>query len=495
MQLRVEQASITEVQADAIVVNLFEGVTTPGGATGAVDQVIGGTISELIGAGEIKGKLNEATVLHVSGRPFRRVLVVGLGKQGEFTAERAAQAAGTAARVLRGKGCKTIATILHGAGAGGLDPGQAALAVVKGTVTGDYDGDLHKTEGKGENRIDTLIVAEGDAEKAPAITDAAERGKAVGEAMNWARDLVNEPGNVLTPTEFARRAQEMGREYGVAIETMEEDALEAMGANALLAVARGSAEPPRLLVLRRPGQGPLTAFVGKGITFDSGGISIKPGENMHTMKGDMAGAAAVLGAMRALAATGSDANVIGIVAIAENMPGGRALKPGDVITALNGKTIEVQNTDAEGRLVLADALAHAANLGAESIVDLATLTGACIIALGHLATAAMGTDQALIDQIRAAGDAAGERIWQLPLYPEYREQMKSDVADIRNIGGRPAGTITGAIFLKEFAGGKPWAHLDIAGTAWRDDGASYAAKGATGAGVGTLLELAARLRG
>lgn len=490
MHLRVEPASITDIQADAIIVNLFEGVTAPGGATGAVDAALGGALTELIASGEMKGKLHETTLLHVAGKPFRRVLVIGLGKKEEFTLERVAQVSGAAARALRDKGCKTIASIVHGAGIGGLDPAAAAMMVVKGTLLGDYDGGLHKSDGGAGGKLETLILAERDADRVPMLRDAAQRGQAIGEAVNWARDLVNEPGNVLTPREFADRVQAMAGEYGLEITIYAEDALREMGAQAILGVARGSEEPPRLVVLRHPGEGPLTAFVGKGITFDSGGISIKPGENMHTMKGDMAGAAAVAGALRALAATGSRANVVGVLALAENLPGGRALKPGDVIRALNGKTIEVQNTDAEGRLVLADALAHAAGLGAARLVDLATLTGACIIALGHLASGVMGTDQSLIDQIRAAGDAAGERTWQLPLWPEYREQMKSDVADIRNIGGRPAGTITGGIFLKEFAGEKPWAHLDIAGTAWRDENTPYAAKGGTGVGVHTLVNLA-----
>jgi leucyl aminopeptidase len=285
----------------------------------------------------------------------------------------------------------------------------------------------------------------------------------------------------------------MADQFGLQIETFDRAALEGMGAGALLAVAQGSIQPPQMLVVRHPGKGPLSLFAGKGITFDSGGISLKPREDMHLMKGDMCGAAAVLGAMRAIAAVGADVNVVAIAALAENMPGGRALKPGDVITAMNGKTIEVQNTDAEGRLVLADALAYGAKLEPAAMVDLATLTGACIIALGHLATGVMGTSEALIGQIRQAGEAAGERMWELPFYPEYREQMKSDVADIRNIGGRPAGAITGGIFLKEFADDKPWAHLDIAGTAWQDDGTPYLAKGATGVGVHTLLNLAEAL--
>lgn len=495
MEIRVVAASLTEVPADAVVVNLFEGVRTPGGATGAVDRVLGGTLSDLIAAGEIQGKLHETTLLHVSGQPFRRVLVVGLGKPEEFSLLRAGQVAGTAARFLQGKGCRHVATILHGAGAGGLDLAPAAIALVKGTLTGVYQGDLHKTTDRQEPRLERLTVVEHDAAKVPLLEAAVRQGQAVAEAVNWARDQVNEPSNVLTPQEFARRIQALADESGLEAATYDEDGLQALGARAILAVARGSEEPPRMVVVRHRGRGPLLAFVGKGVTFDSGGISLKPREKMHEMKRDMAGAAAVVGALRALATAGVDLNVVAITALAENLPGGRALKPGDVITALNGKTIEVQNTDAEGRLLLADALAHASDLGADYVVDLATLTGACVVALGHQASGLMGSDQALLAALQAAGEEAGERLWPLPLYPEYREQVKSDVADLRNTGGRPAGAITGAIFLQEFAGNRPWAHLDIAGTAWREEEAPYAAKGATGVGVHTLYNLALRLSG
>ncbi len=325
----------------------------------------------------------------------------------------------------------------------------------------------------------------------------AERGGIVGEAVNYTRDLANEPGGYMTPTILAARAKETSRKFGLTFDVLDQKQMEKLGMGSLLGVSRGSDEPPKLIVMkyqpRRAKRGKkLLALVGKGITFDSGGISLKPGENMELMKYDMTGAATVIGTMRAIAQLKPSIPVLGVAPCSENLPSGKATKPGDILRAMTGKTIEVINTDAEGRLVLADAIAYAKKLGATQIIDMATLTGAVSIALGDVNTGILGTDQALIDGVIDAGKGVGEKFWQLPLDKEYSAQIKSDIADIKNVGGRKSGTITAAAFLKEFADGVSWAHLDIAGTAWGDDAKAYRAKGPTGVAVRTLIEFIER---
>ncbi|MBA3246966.1 MAG: leucyl aminopeptidase, partial [Pyrinomonadaceae bacterium] len=331
----------------------------------------------------------------------------------------------------------------------------------------------------------------------------AERGRIIGESVNFTRDLANEPGAYMTPTNMAERAQEIATQFGLEIDVLEREEMEREGMGSLLSVARGSEEPPKLIILKYTPEGgakgatkqngDLLALVGKGITFDTGGISLKPGENMELMKYDMTGGGTVLGVMRAIAQLKPPIPVLGVVPSTENMPSGKATKPGDVVRAMSGKTIEVINTDAEGRLVLADAISYAKKLGATRIVDLATLTGAVSIALGDVNTGILGTDQELIDELIAAGREVGEKFWQLPLDKEYSKQIKSDIADIKNVGGRKAGTITAAAFLKEFADGVSWAHLDIAGTAWGDDAKPFRSKGPTGVAVRTLLNMIDRM--
>jgi leucyl aminopeptidase len=336
-----------------------------------------------------------------------------------------------------------------------------------------------------------------------ALQRGADKGRIIGESVNFTRDLANEPGGYMTPTDMASRAQDIAGEFGLSIDVLDEDRMTQEGMGALLGVSAGSEQPAKLIILKytprvasADGQGgdgtansDLLAFVGKGITFDSGGISLKPGENMELMKYDMTGGATVLGAMRAIAQLKPSIPVLGVVPCSENLPSGKATKPGDILRAMTGKTIEVINTDAEGRLVLADAIAYAKKLGAKRIVDMATLTGAVSIALGDVHTAILGTDQTLIDDVINAGKEVGEKFWQLPLDKEYTKQIKSDIADIKNVGGRKAGTITAAAFLKEFADDVAWAHLDIAGTAWGDDAKPYRSKGPTGIAVRTLLKL------
>jgi leucyl aminopeptidase len=334
-----------------------------------------------------------------------------------------------------------------------------------------------------------LAASHGDAD---ALKSGIERGRIIAEAANFGRDVINEPSNVMTPTELARRAEDVAKTYGLDLEVLEEAEMKDLGMGSLLGVAQGSAEPAKLIVLRYTPKVPseeTIAIVGKGVTFDTGGISIKPSDGMEKMKYDMAGGATTLAAMRAIAQLKPALNVLGLVPAVENMPGGRAQRPGDVVRSMSGKTIEVINTDAEGRLILCDAISYARKLGATKIVDLATLTGAVSVALGDVYVAILGNNQDWIDAVIAASKRAGEKLWQLPLSSEYREQIKSEIADIKNVGGRKAGTITAAYFLREFVDDVPWAHLDIAGTAWNETGKSHLAVGPTGVCVRTLVSL------
>jgi leucyl aminopeptidase len=320
------------------------------------------------------------------------------------------------------------------------------------------------------------------------------RGRVLGECSNLARELSNEPGNTLTPREFAARGAAIASQGGAAVEILDERQIEALNMGLLLGVARGSSEPPRVMVFRYDppdaSPGPVLGLVGKGITFDTGGISIKPADGMERMKDDMAGGAAVACAMRAIAMLGAPIRVVGVVPATENMPGGRAVKPGDILRSAEGKTVEVINTDAEGRLVLGDGLWYARKLGATHLIDVATLTGAVVVALGKTTSGLFGTPDAWVQHVRRVADRAGDRMWPLPLFDEYKDQLKSDIADFTNTGGRPAGSITAAMFLKEFTGGLPWAHIDIAGTAWLEEACPYMPKGPSGVAVRTLAEVA-----
>ena len=376
-----------------------------------------------------------------------------------------------------------------------LDLERAAQAAVEGALIGLFEPDMYKTEHKEERRIDELVLVAAAPGSDKGLERGVECGRIIGEAVNLARELSNEPSSTLTPSEMAERARETATRFGLDIDVLDEARMKELGMGALLGVARGSDEPAKLIVLRylpeeaepMGNDAETIAIVGKGITFDSGGISIKPAEGMEKMKYDMSGAAATLAAMRAIAQLKPRVNVIGVMPSTENMPSGRAYKPGDVLRAMSGKTIEVINTDAEGRLILADAIAYARKLGATKIIDLATLTGAVSIALGPINVAIMGNDQEFIDEVRQAGREVGERFWQLPMDEEYREMIKSDIADIKNSAGRYAGTITAGYFLREFAEETPWVHLDIAGTAWENERKPYMSKGPTGIAIRTLI--------
>lgn len=504
MDIRVVVEDVTRFRGDAVIVNLFEGVTVPGGATGAVDAALGGAIRKLIRLGELTGKWGEQTLVHALGKmPADRVLVMGLGKPGELTLDRVRVVSAEAAKHLRKIGARRVGTIVHGAqrgaqGApGGFNAAQAAQAVAEGALLGLYRFLRYQRDDEnGTKEIETLTIVERDRQKLRAMIEAVRRGRIVAEATNLARDLVNEPGNTLTPTELARRARAFTRQAGIRCRVLGPQELRRLGLRALLGVARGSQEPPRLIHLEYRGGrrgGPHLGLVGKGITFDSGGISIKPAENMEAMKGDMAGAAAVIAATAAIARLALPLDVTAVVPATENLPSGSALKPGDILRAMSGKTIEVVSTDAEGRLILADALHYARSRKVSHLVDVATLTGACVVALGTLNSGAFTNNQGLLDRVLAAGRAAGEKIWPMPMDAEYDELIKSDVAEIKNTGGRKGGAIAGAKFLQHFVGETPWVHLDIAGTFEADKDKGYQVKGATGVMVRTLVGLAAQL--
>ncbi len=494
MLVRVESGDIAQFAADALVVNLFEGVTAPAGGTGAVDAALGGTISKLIALGDIRGKSGELTLIHTLGAiPAPRVLVAGLGKQKDFDTDTVRNLSANVARYLRKPGIKTIATLVHGAGIGGLDPEACAQAVAEGALLGDYRFLKHKKADDDRAEIEALVIVEHDATKLPAIASAAERGAILAEATNLTRDLANEPANHLTPTDVATRAAAIASESGLELTVLERADMEAKGMGSLLSVAKGSAEPPKLIALGykgRGGEGFDIALVGKGITFDTGGISIKPAANMEAMKADMTGAATVIAAIQAIARLKAKVNVIAVAPCTENMPGGNATRPGDVVTAMNGVTVEVINTDAEGRLVLADAICWARELGATRLVDVATLTGAATTSFGDVCYGIMTNNDELATRVEAAAAAAGEKTWRLPMFKEYDEYIKSDTADIKNTTTKGAGTIAGAKFIERFVADTPWVHLDIANVDMGSADKGWVSKGATGYSVRALINLA-----
>jgi len=495
LEIKVITGDIAQIEADAIVVNLFEDTTQPGGATAAVDKALGGAISSLINRGETKGKFGEINIIHTFGKPRQVgaeiVAIVGLGKLQDFNTDKIRGVAGEFCRALRKLNCHKIATILHGTGTGGIQPETSAQAITEGALLGLYSFNKYKKP-EYEDIEEMLIVAR-ESGKIPILEQATHKGSVVAEATNLARDMINEPANYMTPSRLAEAAEEIANKYNLEFHVFDSADMEAMGMGALLGVAKGSGQPPKLITLSYKGDEhseKAIGFLGKGITFDSGGISIKPSEGMDEMKGDMAGAAAVMTALVAIARLKPQINVTAIIPATENLPSGTALKPGDILKAMNGKTIEVINTDAEGRLILADALSYAQKLGLSPLLDLATLTGACCVALGTLYSGIFSNNQNLADKVLKAAERIGERMWQMPMPEEYKEQLKSEIADVKNIGHKYGGAITAALFLAEFVDNTPWVHIDIAGTANSEKESGYIVKGATGIGVRTLVELA-----
>ncbi len=492
MDIVVKQGNITEQPADLLVVNLFEGVTESGGATGAVDRALNGAIREVIAAGDFKGERDSSVVLYTRGAiPAPRVLVVGLGPAEKFDLNAARRAAGVAAKRARELGVKEVATIVHGGGVGGLALDAAAQAVAEGSILALYRFHKHAPEPEPSKGPERIVLVEFDGSKVPTVEAGATRGRIIAEAACFARDLVNEPANYMTPTVMAERAREIAQATGMRCTVLDEAQMRELGMGLLLGVAAGTHEPPRFIILEHNPERtdlPTIVLAGKGITFDSGGISLKPAENMWRMKGDMGGAAAVIGAMQAVARLDLPLRVIGLAPCTENLPGGHAIKPGDVLTGMTGKTVEIISTDAEGRLILADALAYADRYEPQAVVDLATLTGAIGVALGKQAAGLFANDDALAERLLRAAEQSGERLWRMPLYEEYKEAIKSDVAEVKNSGGRYGGVGTSAKFLEHFTTGYPWAHLDIASMTMSDEETPLGPKGATGYGVRLLSQ-------
>ena len=490
MQIEVESGPLAECQCGAIVVGRFEDDGLLPDAIAGLDSALSGSIGSLIGLGDIKGRADEFTVVHTFGKIVApRVIVAGVGKRGEFSLDKARIATANLGRLLRRHGITSAAIALPGPGIG-LPTEALAQALTEGLLLGTYTFNHHKSNEANKRPLDTLKLLCSDASQGEAIRAGVERGRILAEAANFARDMANEPSNYMTPTELASRAREAADTTGMECEILDREDMVELGMGALLGVAKGSHEEPRFIVLSYRGD-PQTdqaiGLLGKGVTFDTGGISIKPAQGMEEMKGDMSGGASVIAALKAIAQIKPRINVTGIVPATENMPGGSAIKPGDVLVAMSGKTIEVINTDAEGRLILADAICYARKLELSPLVDVATLTGAISVALGNVALGLMGNNQELIEDLIQAGKQAGEKSWQLPLFDEYREQIKSDVADIKNTGGRLAGSITAAWFLGEFVDNTPWVHLDMAGVDYYDHEKGWIVKGASGIPVRTLV--------
>ncbi len=496
MQIQLSFDTPEQLETEALAVVVFEKEEVFGPRLQKL-EALRQFLQGVIDAGEVTGKPYETALFHrPEGLRARRLLVVGGGKRERFAGPELRRAAGAAARFLKSRSISECAFLPEGS----LGDAETASAVVEGAIVADFDPDRYKTDKKEEKkRIERLTLAGLSGDAQPHLAEAAERSRIIAEAQNLARELINEPSNRMTPTTLAERARAMAAEVGLQCEVLDREAIEALKMGAFAAVARGSAEPPALIVLRYQPEGapqtPLLGLVGKGITFDTGGISIKPAEGMEKMKYDMAGGATVIAAMRAIAQLRPRLRVQAFIPATENMPGGRAQKPGDVQVAMSGKTIEVISTDAEGRLVLADALHYARTQGSTHLVDAATLTSACAVALGSVNVGVFANDLKFLDQFMAAARACGERMWQLPLDDDYREQIRSYIADIQNTGGRYGGAITAAMFLKEFVGDTPWIHLDIAGTAWVEEAKAYIAKGASGVAVRTLATLALHFAG
>ncbi len=489
MKISALSGRVEKQKTDGAVIFLFEGEKLTRTAAQA-DEALGGMIARLIKRGDFKARPGAVHLLYPSGTILpERLLLAGLGKRPDFTLNRLRQAAGKAAPALRAVGAGDITFAVEGLN---QDHEENGRAIAEGSLLGLYRFLKYKTGSdngaRQEVRAITLLAETASAAKS--LLKGAKRGETIAAAGTMSRDMVNSPAADMTPAIIAAKAREIARQFGLKISVLERRQMERLGMGGLLAVASGSVQPPKFIILeyRRGGKKPFIALVGKTITFDSGGISIKPAEGMERMKDDMSGGAAVLGALRAAASLKLPLKIVGLLPATENMPGGRAYKPGDVLRTLSGQTIEIISTDAEGRIILSDALSYACRYKPAVIVDIATLTGACTIALGQEAIAMLGTDGKFKRMIQEAGARTGERVWELPLWEEYYEQIKSDIADMKNTGGRAAGVITAAALLSKFVQKYPWVHLDIASTAWTDKERPYTPKGATGVGVRLLTE-------
>ena len=514
MKTEISFSAPSQIETECLVaVVLDRGQNSkPNPALETSDKAVVAAAADLLASGEVTGRIFETAMIHrPPGLKAKRLLLVGGGKAANFSGYELRKLAGTAVRFLKPKSIRQFAFIAPENWSGQADaaahstyvferggPAEAVKAIAEGALVGNFDPDTYKSDRKDQRVENMTVVAPGKDDEA-GLSRALEEGRVIGESQNFTRELVNEPSNRLTPTALAERAREMVREvsksangFRLSIETFGAEKIKELKMGAFWSVAQGSDEPPALIIIKYEPEGapekPVVGLVGKGITFDTGGISIKPADGMEKMKYDMAGGAAMLGAMRALALLRPKIKIIAIVCATENMPSGHAQKPGDVQIAMSGKSIEIINTDAEGRLVLADGLHYARQLGCTHLVDAATLTGACVVALGMVNAGIFANDEEMFQRFSRALQRAGEKMWRLPLDEEYKEQIRSSIADIMNSGGRWGGAVTAAMFLKEFAEETPWIHLDIAGTAWMDDNKAWIAKGPSGIAVRSLVE-------
>lgn len=501
MHVKVKQSRIENEPAEVLVLSHYEDESALEHETAVADRMLQGALRDLLKSGEFEGKSNQTALLHTQGKmPAKRVLLVGLGKKKDAGLDTVRQAMGTAVKRVRQVGAKSFITPVHGRSLLRTSVRELTQAMTEGAILGGYQFTAYRSNGLDELKdVERMTIVESQADSVTAVKEGARRGLAAAEAAVFVRDLCNHPSNVMTPSRIAAEAKKIAKEHGVRVKVLEQRDAEKLGMGAFLGVARGSHEPPKFIILEYHGSGnsrsgrngrhtkPIV-LVGKTITFDTGGISLKSAENMEQMKADMTGGAEVLAAVRAASRLRLPLHLVGILPATENMPGGRAIKPGDILRTLSGKTVEVQNTDAEGRLILADGLNYATRYQPAAIIDVATLTGACVVALGQFAIGMFGNNDALKSRIQQAGLKAGERVWEMPLWDEYFEQLKSDVADMRNIGGRGGGMITAALFLSKFVNDYPWVHLDIASTDWSERERAYISKGPTGIGTRLLIQ-------
>lgn len=483
LEISVAKGLLEETPANVLVLNLFEGVKIPAGATGAIDIALDGLISKFVIAKEgFDGKFGSMYVFPTYGKiAAEKVLLVGLGKNKDFNLNRLREISQKIIKkCMKMHNARKVISVLHGAGIGGFDPEQSARMIAEGTLIGAYSFDKYKTE-KQSKKVEDFVIVDMVEENCKKAKTGAKRGKIIATAVNFARNLSNEQPAYATPSKLAEIAQSL---KDIDVKVYDKDEIEKMGMGAFLGVARGSSQEPKFIHMRyKSSKVPQrkVAIIGKGICFDSGGLDIKPPSSMLTMKDDMSAAAAVLGVMSVIKDLKPNCEVHGLIAACENMPGCSAYKPGDILTAKNGKTIEVDNTDAEGRLTLADALCYACELDVDEVIDIATLTGACVVALGNTVSGIMGNHQPTIDKLIKCANAGGEKLWQMPMFEEYGESLKSNIADMKNTGSRMGGTQIAAMFLQNFVKKVHWAHIDIAGTAYIEK------KGATGAGVRTII--------
>lgn len=489
MKINVKQGSIADISCDVLIVNLFEGVKKPLATAGEVDKALDNLISSyVIEKEDYKGKLGEVYVLPTYGKiPADKVIIVGLGKSEEFNFCKIREVASKAIQKAISLKAEKVCSIVHGVGIAGLDASECAQMLAEGTILGAYKFTKYKTKKDNAKTIKEFDIIESDKSKLDAINKGIKKGIIIAEATNKSRNYANEPANELNPSKLVDIAQSID---DLECRIYRKEEIINMGMGAFYAVAMGSSNSPKFIHLIYRPSGKIKkkiAIIGKGLTFDSGGLCIKPANGMALMKDDMAGAAAVLSVMSTLPKLKPNVEVHGLIAACENMLDGTSYRPGDIVKAMNGKTIEIDNTDAEGRLTLADALCYAADLHVDEIIDIATLTGACMVALGRMAAGIMGNNQELIDKLIDSANKGGERLWQLPMYEEYFESMKSDIADFKNSGSREAGASSAGLFLKEFVNDIPWAHIDIAGPAWLDKDIKELGKGASGSGVRTLI--------